>query len=123
MSNFSFSHSVFKRHEHKGLFGIELNGMISFQCIVNTCFGFMATVKPLTLYSILVLTHQKQKTFKNIVGIEELLVMSNFFFSHNVFYSDNCTPFVRIFYIISLFAAELAEPKIGLLGKGLRVVT
>ena len=32
---------------------------------------------------------------------------------------DNCTPFVHIFDIIFLFASELEEPKIGLLGKGL----
>ena len=34
--------------------------------------------------------------------------------------SDNCTPFVNIFDIIFLFAAELEEPKIGISGKGLR---
>ena len=34
-------------------------------------------------------------------------------------HSDNCTPFVHIFDIIFLFAAELEEPKIGILGKGL----
>ena len=33
--------------------------------------------------------------------------------------SDDCTPFVNIFDIISLFAAELKEPKIGIWGKGL----
>ena len=33
---------------------------------------------------------------------------------------DNCIPFVHIFYIISLFAAELEEPKTGISGKGLR---
>ena len=33
--------------------------------------------------------------------------------------SDNCTPFVHIFDIISLFAAELEKPKIGILSKGL----
>ena len=33
--------------------------------------------------------------------------------------SDNCTPFVHIFDIISLFAAELQEPKIGISGKEL----
>ena len=29
------------------------------------------------------------------------------------------SPFVHIFDIISLFAAEMEEPKIGILGKGL----
>ena len=33
--------------------------------------------------------------------------------------SDNCSPFVHIFHIISLFAAEFEEPKIGISGKGL----
>ena len=33
--------------------------------------------------------------------------------------SESCIPFVNIFYIISLFAAELEEPKIGISGKGL----
>ena len=45
--------------------------------------------------------------------------MSNFSFSHNVSYSDNCTPFVHIFDIRVLFAAELEGPKIGIWGKGL----
>ena len=36
--------------------------------------------------------------------------------------SDNCTPFVHIFDIISLFATKLEEPKIGIRGKGLRIV-
>ena len=35
--------------------------------------------------------------------------------------SDNCTPFVNIFDIIFLFAAELKEPKIGIWGKGLKL--
>ena len=35
------------------------------------------------------------------------------------FQSDNCTPFVNIFDIIFLFAAELEEPKIGIWGIGL----
>ena len=33
--------------------------------------------------------------------------------------SDNCTPFVHIFDIIFLFAAEMEEPKIAIWGKGL----
>ena len=32
------------------------------------------------------------------------------------------SPFVHIFYIMSLFAAELEEPKFGILGKGLSVL-
>ena len=34
--------------------------------------------------------------------------------------SDDCTPLIHIFDIISLFAAELEEPKIGIWGKGLK---
>ena len=42
----------------------------------------------------------------------------NFSFFHNVSYSvEVVTPFVRIFVIISLFAVELEEPKIGISGK------
>ena len=33
--------------------------------------------------------------------------------------SDNCIPIVHIFDLISLFAAEFEEPKIGISGKGL----
>ena len=33
--------------------------------------------------------------------------------------SDNCIPFVHIYDIIPLFAAEFEEPKIGISGKGL----
>ena len=48
--------------------------------------------------------------------------MSNFFFSHNVFYSiKKLYPHLSIFFgIIPLFAAELEEPKIGISGKGLK---
>ena len=34
--------------------------------------------------------------------------------------SENCTPFVNISDIKYFFAAELEEPKIGILGKGLK---
>ena len=34
--------------------------------------------------------------------------------------SDNCIPNVHIFDIISFFAIELEEPKIGISGKGLK---
>ena len=48
--------------------------------------------------------------------------MSNFFFFHNVFYSVRkiVSPFINIFDIISLFAAELEQPKIGMWGKELK---
>ena len=37
--------------------------------------------------------------------------------------SDNSSEFVYIFDIISLFAAEFEEPKIGVSGKGLKKVS
>ena len=49
--------------------------------------------------------------------------MSNFFFSTMFsMQSENCIPFVNIFDIISLFAAELEDPKIDISGKGLPVM-
>ena len=46
--------------------------------------------------------------------------MSNFSFSHNVFFSSgNCIPIVHIFVMVSVYIAELEEPKIGMSGKGL----
>ena len=52
------------------------------------------------------LTHQQQTAFENIVGTQ----------------ADNCIPHLSIFFpIISLFAAELEEPKIGVSGKELNV--
>ena len=54
--------------------------------------------------------------FENIVGKEKLLTMSNFSFFHNVFLLNQIivSPFAHNFDIISLFAAELKEPKIGI---------
>ena len=37
--------------------------------------------------------------------------------------SHNVSPFVHIFDIISVFAAELEKPKIGISGKGLKCQT
>ena len=103
-SMFSLAHSAFKGLSQKGL---------------------------LTLYSIdthfdasaLILTHQQQ-LLKTLWEREKLLVMSNFSFFHNVFNSYRIIvyPFVHVFDIISFFAAELEEPKIGIWGRGLSVV-
>ena len=48
--------------------------------------------------------HQQQPAFENIVGKGEIALKEQF---------------VYIFDTISLFAAELEEPKIGIWGKGL----
>ena len=49
---------------------------------------------------------------------EQFLLFPQCFLLNQVIVS----PFVRIFAIISLFAAELEEPKIGIRGKGLRTI-
>ena len=50
--------------------------------------------------------------------------MSNFFFSHNVFYSIRkiVSPFVNMYNIISLSSAEMEEPKTGMCDKGLILI-
>ena len=60
--------------------------------------------------------HQQQTSFENIVGKEEIALNKQFILFPTVFstQSDNCTPFVRIFDIIFLFAAELEKPEIGI---------
>ena len=70
---------------------------------------------------LLVLTHQQQTTFENIVGKGVIARRSNFSFSHNVFKPNQIivSPFVHIFDIIFLFGAKFEKPKIGTSGKGL----
>ena len=65
--------------------------------------------------------HQQQTGFENIVGKEEIALNKQFLLFQQCFLLNHMivSPFVHIFYIISLFAAELEEPKIGLSGKGL----
>ena len=55
----------------------------------------------------LILTHQQQTAF-------EIIVEKSFLLNQII-----VSPFVHIFDIISLFAAELEEPKIGISGNGL----
>ena len=65
--------------------------------------------------------HQQQTAFENIVGKgevarnEQFLLFPQFFLLNQIIVS----PFVHTFDIISLFAAELEEPKTGMSGKGL----
>ena len=78
----------------------------------------------LTLYSeILVLTHQHQTAFESIVRkkeeiarYEQFLLFPQCFLLNQVI----ACPFAHSFDIISLFAAEFEEPRIGISGKGLR---
>ena len=69
--------------------------------------------------------HQQQTAFENIVGKGEIALNEQFLlFPHFLLNQITVSPFVHIFDIISLFAAELEKPKIGISDKGffLRVV-
>ena len=59
------------------------------------------------------LTHQKQTAFENIVGKGEIACDEQFLLFPQCFLLNQITVsrFVHIFHIISLFAAELEEPK------------
>ena len=65
--------------------------------------------------------HQQQTAFENIVGKEEIARNEQFLLFPPCFQLNQTAVslFVHIFYVISLFAAELEKPKIGISGKGL----
>ena len=65
--------------------------------------------------------HQQQTAFEIIVGKGEIACNKQFLLFPQCFQLNQITvsPFVHIFDIISLFAAEFEEPKIGISGKGL----
>ena len=65
--------------------------------------------------------HQQQTAFENIVGKEEIARNEQFLLLPQCFLLNQkiVSLFVNILDIISLFAAELEEPKIGISGKGL----
>ena len=65
---------------------------------------------------ILILTHQQQTAFGNIVGKEETARNEQFLFFPQCFLLNQkiVSSFVNIYDIISLFAAELQELKIGM---------
>ena len=91
-----------------GLYGKELKKFIWHR--VKT-----PNIKPFTPY-ILILMHQQQTAFENIVGKEEIAHNEQFLLFPQCFLLNQkiVSPFVYIFDIISLFAAELEEPKIGM---------
>ena len=66
--------------------------------------------------------HQQQRAFENIVGKGEIACNDQFLLFPQCFQLNQITvsPFVHIFDIKSLFAAELEEPKIGISGKGFK---
>ena len=65
--------------------------------------------------------HQQQTAFENIVGKGEIACNEQFLLFPQCFLLNLIikSPFVFTFDIISLFAAKLEEPKIGISGKGL----
>ena len=66
--------------------------------------------------------HQQQTSFEIIVGKGEIAHYEQFLLFPQCFllYQIIRSPLVHIFAIISVFAAELEDPKIGISGKGLK---
>ena len=64
--------------------------------------------------------HQQQTAFENIVGKEEIARKEQFLLFPQGFLLNQkiVSPFVNIYDIISLFAAELEEPKMACEVKG-----
>ena len=60
--------------------------------------------------------HQQQTPCENIVGKEEIAHNEQFLLFYQCFLLNQkiVSPFVNIYEIIFLFAAELEEPKIGM---------
>ena len=69
----------------------------------------------------LILTNQKQTAFENIVGKEDIARNEQFLLFQQCFLPSQIivSPFIHIFDIIYLFAAELVEPNIAIWGRGL----
>ena len=69
----------------------------------------------------LILKNQQQTAFENIVEKEEIAQNEQFLLFPQCFLLNQIivSLFVYIFDIISLLAADLEEPKIGIYGKGL----
>ena len=67
--------------------------------------------------------HQQETAFENIVRKREIACYKQFLLFLQCFLLNKIivSPFVHSFDIISLFAAELEEPKIGISGKELTV--
>ena len=65
-----------------------------------------------TFYSILILTHQQQTAFENIVEKEEIARYEQFLLFPQSFLLNQIVvpPFVHVLDFIFLFAAELKEP-------------
>ena len=70
------------------------------------------------------MTHQQQTAFENIMVKGEIARNKQFLLFPQCFLFNQITvsPYVHIFDIISLFAAEVEEPKSGISGKGLNLI-
>ena len=69
------------------------------------------------------MTHQQQTALENIVGKGEIVHDEQFLLFPQCFLLNQIHgPFVHVFDIITLFAAELEEHKIGITGKGLKSI-
>ena len=68
--------------------------------------------------------HRQQTAFENIVGNGEIAHTEQFLLFPQCFLLNEIivSPFVHIFDIMSSFAAELEEPKIGISSKGLNCI-
>ena len=68
--------------------------------------------------------HQQHAAFENIVGKGEIARNKQFLLFPQCFLLNQIlvSPFVHIYDIISLFAAELEKPKTGISDKGLRLL-
>ena len=68
------------------------------------------------------MTHQQQTAFENIVGKGEIARNEQFLLFPQCFLLNQIivSPFVHIFDIISLFAAEFEDSEIHISGKGLK---
>ena len=69
----------------------------------------------------LLLTHQHQTAFENVVGKGEIAHNEQFLLFLQCFLLNQIivSPFVHIFALISIFSAQLEESKIGISDKGL----
>ena len=70
---------------------------------------------------LLIVTHQQQTAFENIMGNGEIARNEQFLLFPQCFLLSQkiVSPFVHIFDIVSVFPAEFEKPNIGISGKGL----
>ena len=87
------------------------------------CISLITWSLQLTLYCIDTHFDASATAFEILVGKGEIAGIKQFLLFPQCFQLNQTTvsPFVHIFDIISLFAVELEEPKIGISGKGLMI--